>query len=178
MKYTLGFSPCPNDTFIFDALVNGKIDTGNFNFEVIMEDVETLNRMALSEELDISKISYGVLSRILPLYKVLNAGSALGMGVGPLLVTSRPTTTGEINSSGPASMWMAAETRYRTMKFTTQTGRGSSCMAMNTCLSTTISMMLRSTQTIRLPGISAGIRATGGMWFDIITSIIAAIQTG
>ena len=102
MKYTLGFSPCPNDTFIFDALVNGKIDTGNFNFEVIMEDVETLNRMALSEELDISKISYGVLSRILPLYKVLNAGSALGMGVGPLLVTSRPTTTGEINDMSVA----------------------------------------------------------------------------
>jgi len=102
MKYTLGFSPCPNDTFIFEALVNGKIDTGNFNFEVIMEDVETLNRMALSEELDISKISYGVLSRILPLYKVLNAGSALGMGVGPLLVTSRPTTTGEINDMSVA----------------------------------------------------------------------------
>ncbi len=102
MKYTLGFSPCPNDTFIFDALVNGKIDTGNFNFEVIMEDVETLNRMALSEKLDISKISYGVLSRILPLYKVLNAGSALGMGVGPLLVTSRPTTTGEVNEMSVA----------------------------------------------------------------------------
>jgi 1,4-dihydroxy-6-naphthoate synthase len=58
--------------------------------------------MALSEELDISKISYGVLSRILPLYKVLNAGSALGMGVGPLLVTSRPTTTGEINDMSVA----------------------------------------------------------------------------
>lgn len=102
MKYTLGFSPCPNDTFIFDALVNGKIDTGNFEFEVIMEDVETLNRMALSEKLDISKISYGVLSRILPLYKVLNAGGALGMGAGPLLVTSKPTTTGEINEMSVA----------------------------------------------------------------------------
>lgn len=97
MKYTIGFSPCPNDTFIFDALVNGKIDTGNFEFEVIMEDVETLNRMALSEKLDISKISYGVLSRVLPLYKVLNAGGALGMGVGPLLVSSKPTDPEEIN---------------------------------------------------------------------------------
>lgn len=97
MKYTLGFSPCPNDTFVFDALVNRKIDTGPFEFEVVMEDVETLNRMALSEKLDITKISYGVLSRILPLYRVLNAGGALGMGVGPLLVTARPAEPGQIN---------------------------------------------------------------------------------
>ena len=47
MKLTLGFSPCPNDTFIFDALVNKKIDTGNFNFEVLLEDVQTLNQWAI-----------------------------------------------------------------------------------------------------------------------------------
>jgi 1,4-dihydroxy-6-naphthoate synthase len=97
MTYTIGFSPCPNDTFIFDALVNRKIDTGKFEFEVVMDDVETLNRMALAEKLDITKISYGVLSKILPMYKVLNAGGALGMGVGPLLVTSRPVEPGEVN---------------------------------------------------------------------------------
>jgi 1,4-dihydroxy-6-naphthoate synthase len=97
MKFTIGFSPCPNDTFIFDALVNRKIDTGNLEFEVVMEDVETLNRMALAEKLDISKISYGVLSKVLPLYKVLDAGGALGMGVGPLLITSRPADPEEIN---------------------------------------------------------------------------------
>ena len=97
MTYTIGFSPCPNDTFIFDALVNRKIDTGKFDFEVVMDDVETLNRMALAEKLDITKISYGVLSKILPMYKVLNAGGALGMGVGPLLVTSRPVEPGEVN---------------------------------------------------------------------------------
>ncbi len=96
MTYTIGFSPCPNDTFIFDALVNRKIDTGKFKFEVVMDDVETLNRMALAEKLDITKISYGVLSKILPMYKVLNAGGALGMGVGPLLVTSRPVEPGEV----------------------------------------------------------------------------------
>ena len=61
MKLTLGFSPCPNDTFIFDALVNHKIDTGDLEFEVWMEDVETLNQWALSGKPDISKISYGVL---------------------------------------------------------------------------------------------------------------------
>ncbi len=61
MKYTLGFSPCPNDTFIFDALVNQKIDTEGFEFEVVLEDVQTLNKWALEKKLDISKISYGVL---------------------------------------------------------------------------------------------------------------------
>lgn len=90
MKLTIGFSPCPNDTFIFDALVNKKIDTGDLEFEVIMEDVETLNRMALQEKLDITKISYGVLPRILPAYRVLDAGGALGEGVGPILVSSTP----------------------------------------------------------------------------------------
>ena len=97
MKLTIGFSPCPNDTFIFDALVNRKIDTGNLEFEAIMEDVETLNRMALQEKLDITKISYGVLPRILPAYKVLNAGGALGMGVGPLLVSARQMEPEEVN---------------------------------------------------------------------------------
>jgi 1,4-dihydroxy-6-naphthoate synthase len=90
MKLTIGFSPCPNDTFIFDALVNKKIDTGNIEFEVFMEDVETLNRMALQEKLDITKISYGVLPRILPAYRVLDSGSALGKGVGPILVSAVP----------------------------------------------------------------------------------------
>lgn len=90
MKLTLGFSPCPNDTFIFDALVNGKIDTEGLQFEYVLEDVETLNKMAIQEKLDITKISYGVLARIMPTYQVLNAGGALGMGVGPLLVSSKP----------------------------------------------------------------------------------------
>lgn len=90
MKLSLGFSPCPNDTFIFDALVNGKIDTLGFQFEVAMEDVETLNRWAMQEKLDITKISYGVLPRILPAYRVLDAGGALGKGVGPLLVARQP----------------------------------------------------------------------------------------
>ncbi|HEX5669219.1 MAG TPA: 1,4-dihydroxy-6-naphthoate synthase, partial [Chitinophagaceae bacterium] len=97
MKLTIGFSPCPNDTFIFDALVNRKIDTGNLEFEAIMEDVETLNRMALQEKLDITKISYGVLPRILPAYQVLEAGGALGMGVGPLLVTAKPAEPELVN---------------------------------------------------------------------------------
>lgn len=87
MKLTLGFSPCPNDTFIFDALVNHKIDTEGFEFDVQLEDVQTLNEWAKAGKLDISKISYGVLPLILKEYLVLNSGGALGKGVGPLLIS-------------------------------------------------------------------------------------------
>ncbi len=89
MKLTLGFSPCPNDTFIFDALVNKKIDTGNFSFEVVLEDVQTLNQWAIAGKLDISKISYGVLPLVTKEYAVLHAGGALGKGVGPLLISKQ-----------------------------------------------------------------------------------------
>lgn len=99
MKLTLGFSPCPNDTFIFDALVNSKIDTGDLSFNYVLEDVETLNKMALLEKLDITKISYGTLARIIPAYQVLNAGGALGMGVGPLLVSSKPFTHEQVDDA-------------------------------------------------------------------------------
>ena len=88
MKLALGFSPCPNDTFIFDALVNNKIDTGGLSFEVVLEDVETLNQLALEGKFDITKLSYGVLPLVLDKYIVLNSGSALGSGVGPLLISN------------------------------------------------------------------------------------------
>ncbi len=87
MQFTLAFSPCPNDTFIFDALVNHKIDTEGFEFDVMLEDVQTLNEWAKAGRLDISKISYGVLPLVLKEYIVLNSGGALGKGVGPLLIT-------------------------------------------------------------------------------------------
>lgn len=88
MKLSLGFSPCPNDTFIFDALVNGLIDTEGLSFDVYMEDVQTLNQWALEGKLDITKLSYGVLPAVLKDYEVLNSGSALGRGVGPLLIAN------------------------------------------------------------------------------------------
>src|ERR1700750_2191850 len=88
-KLNLGFSPCPNDTFIFDALVNQKIDTGELEFEAILEDVETLNQWALQGKLDISKISYGLFPFVNDQYELLNSGSALGKGVGPLLVSKK-----------------------------------------------------------------------------------------
>lgn len=88
MKLTLGFSPCPNDTFIFDAMVNHKIDTKGFAFEVLLEDVQTLNQWALEGKLSITKLSYGVLPLVLDKYSVMNSGSALGKGVGPLLISA------------------------------------------------------------------------------------------
>lgn len=86
MKLSLAFSPCPNDTFIFDALVNKKIDNENFEFDVVLEDVQTLNRLALQNKTDITKISYGVLPLLINNYYLLNSGGALGKGVGPLLI--------------------------------------------------------------------------------------------
>ena len=87
MKITIGFSPCPNDTFIFDALINKKIDAGDLEFEAILEDVQTLNEWAKDGRLDITKISYGVLPLLLNDHVLLNAGGALGKGVGPLLIS-------------------------------------------------------------------------------------------
>lgn len=87
MKLSIGFSPCPNDTFIFEALVNHKIDTEGISFDVRMEDVEQLNQWALQGALDITKISYGVLPSVLNHYQLLDSGSALGSGVGPLLIS-------------------------------------------------------------------------------------------
>ena len=89
MKLTLGFSPCPNDTFIFDALVNGKIPGSGLEFEVVLEDVQTLNEWAQQGRLDVTKISYGVLPLITSHYGILKAGGALGKGVGPLLIASQ-----------------------------------------------------------------------------------------
>src|SRR5690606_32789385 len=86
-KIHIGFSPCPNDTFIFDALVNHKIDSENLEFVPVLEDVQTLNQWALEGRLDVTKISYAVLPLLLPHYTLLNSGSALGNGVGPLLIS-------------------------------------------------------------------------------------------
>jgi 1,4-dihydroxy-6-naphthoate synthase len=97
-RLTLGFSPCPNDTFIFDAMVNGKINTEGLQFDIVMEDVESLNRKALNGELDIIKISYAVYPEIMNEYVLLNSGSALGFGVGPLLVSKEIRKKSEIKN--------------------------------------------------------------------------------
>ena len=104
MKLTLGFSPCPNDTFIFDALVNKKIDTEGFDFEIFLADVETLNQWALEGKLDITKLSFPAFFKSLNNYTLLNAGSAVGKGVGPLLISDarHKISADEINQASVA----------------------------------------------------------------------------
>ena len=87
-KFTLGFSPCPNDTFIFDAMVHGKVDTEGLSFDHQFHDVEALNQMAVKGELDITKLSYHAFAHVTSKYVLLNAGSALGRGCGPLLIAA------------------------------------------------------------------------------------------
>ncbi len=97
MKLTLGISPCPNDTFIFEALINNKIDTEGIEVQVILEDVQTLNNWALEGQLDVSKISYGVLPLLQKNYYLLDSGGALGIGVGPLLIAKKEMELSEID---------------------------------------------------------------------------------
>jgi len=91
MKLTLGFSPCPNDTFIFDALVHHKIDTEGLDFEVVFADVEQLNKWAFQGKLDITKLSYNAFTHCVNNYVLLDSGSALGNNCGPLLI-KKPNT--------------------------------------------------------------------------------------
>ncbi len=93
---SLGYSPCPNDTFIFYALVNKKIK-GTVEFSEILRDVETLNRMALNAELDVTKASYYAFGFLQENYCLLRSGSALGRGCGPLIVSKNPLRESELS---------------------------------------------------------------------------------
>ncbi|MES2275178.1 MAG: 1,4-dihydroxy-6-naphthoate synthase [Bacteroidota bacterium] len=99
MKLTLGFSPCPNDTFIFDALIHHKIDTEGLDFEVHYEDVETLNQKAFRGDLDVTKLSYHAFAYVADKYVLLDSGSALGFGVGPLLISKREISIAELQEN-------------------------------------------------------------------------------
>ncbi len=87
MKLKLGFSPCPNDTFMFDAIVNKKIDLKEFDFEIEIIDVEHLNKLAFDNILDITKISFHAYAYLSNQYQILLSGSALGNNNGPLLIS-------------------------------------------------------------------------------------------
>jgi 1,4-dihydroxy-6-naphthoate synthase len=102
MRLSLGFSPCPNDTFIFDAMLHGRIDTEGLEFEVFMEDVEALNRRAFAGGIDITKLSYHAFAHLTHRYALLHAGSALGNNCGPLLVAREPMTQAQINAAAIA----------------------------------------------------------------------------
>ena len=112
MKLSLGFSPCPNDTFIFDAMIHGKIDTEGIDFEVIMADVEELNRLAFEGRIDITKLSYHAFAHLLGRYSLLDAGSALGNNCGPLLIAR-----GQLDESQVKNARIAIPGKYTTANF-------------------------------------------------------------
>ena len=112
MTLTLGFSPCPNDTFIFDAMIHGKIDTEGLDFQAIMGDVEDLNQKAFRAELDITKLSYHAFAYLLPHYVLLDSGSALGNNCGPLLIAKKQLSTAELSA-----MTVAIPGKYTTANF-------------------------------------------------------------
>jgi len=99
MKLKLGFSPCPNDTFIFDAMVHGRIDTEGLEFDFFLSDVEELNRKAMCSEVDITKMSFHAYAYAAQNYQILDAGSALGYRNGPLLISSRIIGPSELDEA-------------------------------------------------------------------------------
>ena len=92
---TIGYSPCPNDTFIFYAMVHNKLE-GKLCFSERLEDVETLNRLALKTELDITKVSFHAFGHLRENYCLLRSGSALGRGCGPLIISKKPMRSSEL----------------------------------------------------------------------------------
>jgi 1,4-dihydroxy-6-naphthoate synthase len=96
MNLTLGFSTCPNDTFIFDAMVHNRVDTEGLTFETVMADVEELNRLAFAGEIDITKLSYAAYAQLTSQYVLLDAGSALGRNNGPLLISKKKIYPDEV----------------------------------------------------------------------------------
>ncbi|RLD67526.1 MAG: 1,4-dihydroxy-6-naphthoate synthase [Bacteroidetes bacterium] len=101
-KISLGFSSCPNDTFIFDAMIHGKIDTEGLEFELFIGDVEELNRKAFSNELDITKISYNAYTRLAKDYVLMDSGSALGENCGPLIIANKDFNLSDLPSKSIA----------------------------------------------------------------------------
>jgi len=90
MKLTLGFSPCPNDTYIFDAMVHHKVDTEGLEFDYFMADVEKLNGDAFAEKPDVTKLSFHAFLHLAGRYLLLDSGAALGFGAGPLVISRKP----------------------------------------------------------------------------------------
>ena len=96
MTLTLGYSPCPNDCFMFDAIVHERIDLEGLTFRPHLADVEALNRDAFAGTTDVSKLSYHAYAYCRSQYALLDAGSALGRNCGPLLIAARPIAADEV----------------------------------------------------------------------------------
>jgi 1,4-dihydroxy-6-naphthoate synthase len=111
MKLTLGFSPCPNDCFMFDAIVHRRIDLEGLEFSIRMADVEALNRAAFGRDTDVTKLSFHAFACCSGDYVLLDAGSALGRNCGPLLISRRAIDVAEV---GEGRLRVAIPGRYTT----------------------------------------------------------------
>jgi 1,4-dihydroxy-6-naphthoate synthase len=112
MKLSIAYSPCPNDTFIFDAMVHHKIDTEGIEFDVTLADVEALNQKAFANTFDITKLSFHAFGWLAKDYALLNSGSALGFGCGPLLISKKNIAAEEL-----ATITVAIPGKYTTANF-------------------------------------------------------------
>jgi 1,4-dihydroxy-6-naphthoate synthase len=114
MTLTLAFSPCPNDCFMFDALVHQRIPLDGLSFDVRLADVEALNKAAFASDVDVTKLSYHAYAYCARDYVLLDAGSALGRNCGPLLIASRPLSQEEVRAG---NLRIAIPGRYTTANF-------------------------------------------------------------
>jgi 1,4-dihydroxy-6-naphthoate synthase len=114
MKLSLGFSPCPNDCFMFDAIVNRRIDAEGLEFAVHLADVEQLNDAALAGQAQITKLSYHAYAHCVDRYVLLDAGSALGRNCGPLLISARRLSIDDVAGGG---LRIAIPGQYTTANF-------------------------------------------------------------
>lgn len=103
MQLSIGFSPCPNDTFMLDALIHQRLKDNTISWTAHIEDVETLNQWALAGKLDVTKLSFATWLRVQNRYDLLSAGMALGRGCGPLVISRQPLTKQEIEE-GPVAI--------------------------------------------------------------------------
>lgn len=114
MKLTVGFSPCPNDCFMFDAIVHERIDLEGLGFAPVIDDVEALNRRAFARDIDVTKLSYHAFAHCVRDYALLDAGSALGRGCGPLLISARPIAPQQVAAG---DLRIAIPGKYTTANF-------------------------------------------------------------
>jgi len=114
MTLSLSFSPCPNDCFMFDAMVHERIDLEGLKFSVRLADIEALNAAAFAGGPDITKLSFHAYAHCLSNYVLLDAGSALGRNCGPLLISRRPISTGEVTGG---KLTIAIPGKYTTANF-------------------------------------------------------------
>ena len=114
MRLTLGFSPCPNDCFMFDAMVHRRIDLEGLEFDVRMADIEALNAAAFAGQIDVTKLSFHAYAYCIGNYVLLDAGSALGRNCGPLLISKRDIAQDEVASGG---LTIAIPGTYTTANF-------------------------------------------------------------